>query len=113
MAGGPSLTAKALSPGCGNARPKNGPTVCPGVQDNSAIVRTFDGGSAATTDHDVPAVAGGVLRLGEVMVVTGDQPLPGRGVDDRLEDGVQLEHRVDDRLEDGVQLEHRVAGKVH
>ncbi len=44
--------------------------------------------------HDVPPVPQSPLRRAEAVIVPGDQPLPGGGVDDRLIDGVEREQWV-------------------
>src|SRR6185312_6875467 len=77
-----------LSPGNGSPRSRNGPTVCPGVQADS-VMFTLGRGSRAAGQHDVPPVPGRVFRLGEVVVVAGDQPLACDGIEDRLKDRVQ------------------------
>ena len=52
------------------------------------------GCGAAAGEHDVPAVAGAPLVLGDVVVVGGDQAVAGRRVGDRLVDRVEREERV-------------------
>ena len=77
---------------------KNGPTVWPGVGGRRHVL-LLEGRGRRAGEHDVPAVAGAPLGLGDVVVVGRHQPLAGL--------------RVDDRLVDRVEGEQRVAGEVH
>src|SRR5579875_475363 len=111
--GAPSSTTNGPS-GHGSPIAKNGPTVCDGVTPSgrtagslsrpsclaaAPLAGVLEHGLLPAAQHDVPLVAEGPLRLGQVEVEPGDHPLPGR----------RVRHRVEDR----VLGEERVAGKVH
>src|SRR5574337_1107613 len=72
----------------GTSRPmwKKGPIVCGGVA--GSCISAIHGGCRRTPQHNVPAVAEGPFRLGDVEVEDGNQPftpLPrGDGLEDRV-----------------------------
>ncbi|CPR13583.1 hypothetical protein BN971_04895 [Mycobacterium bohemicum DSM 44277] len=61
---------------------------------DAQLARIHLGGPAAARHHDVPPVAGGVFRLGDGVVIARDQSSARVGVEDRLEDRVQVQQRV-------------------
>src|SRR4249920_2238638 len=81
-------------PGHGRRMEKYGPTVWEGVKPGIVVPPLLEGGRVATAQHDIPFVAEGPLRLGQLDVEPGQQPLPGLLAGHRVEDRVEREQRV-------------------
>src|SRR6476659_645153 len=98
-ASGSSAATGVAHPGSARARWRNGPTVCdgvsaPGASGRSAIAGLLERRRGGATQDDVEAEAQCPLRLGDVVVVAGDEAPAGGRVGHGVEDRVLEEQRV-------------------
>src|SRR6516162_11364440 len=90
---GGALAVRSLHSGWSSAKWKKGPMVCDGVPaciDISQPQRS----RGTPAQHDVEAVAEGVLRLAQIRILVGDEPLARRRVGHAVEDGVVRQERI-------------------
>src|SRR5262249_39596730 len=114
----PAGPALVRSPQSGRARPrwKNGPTVCDGVGISFSAIADSGSGRidwrrCAAAQNQIETIAQRPLRLAQVRVVSGDQPLTRRGIGSALKDRVERQERIAGKIHLGDNARHKAGAE--